>query len=67
MRDGINGRLVDFFDVDALAEQIATGLTMNADGADNATRTAARQTAVERYDVNTVTLPAYLDLLRSLL
>jgi len=67
MRDGVNGRLADFFDVDALAERIATGLAMNADGAGNAIRIAARQTAVERYDVNTVTLPAYLDLLRSLL
>jgi glycosyltransferase involved in cell wall biosynthesis len=67
MRDGENGRLVDFFDMEALADRITTALTTNADGAGDAIRTAARQTIVERYDVNTVTLPAYLELLRSLL
>ena len=30
-------------------------------------RTAARQTVITRYDLNAVCLPAYLDLLRSLL
>jgi len=67
MRDGENGRLVDFFDMEALADRITTALTTNADGAGAAIRTAARQAIVERYDVNTVTLPAYLELLRSLL
>src|SRR5262252_4009932 len=66
MRDGENGRLVDFFDMEALADRITTALTTNADGAGAAIRTAARQAIVERYDVNTVTLPAYLELLRSL-
>jgi len=66
MRDGENGRLVDFFDAEALAERIATALATNRDGASDAIRAAARQTAIERYDVHTVTLPAYLDLLRSL-
>ena len=67
MRDGQNGRLVDFFDVEGLAEKIATALAKRDDSAINGIRAAARQIAVARYDVNTVTLPAYLDLLRSLL
>jgi glycosyltransferase involved in cell wall biosynthesis len=67
MRDGENGRLVDFFAVDALGDRIATALAANAEGANAAIRTAARRTIVERYDVNTVTLPAYLELMRSLL
>ena len=67
MRDGVNGRLVDFFDLEALADRITAALVTNSNGASNRIRTAARQTAIERYDVHTVTLPAYLDLLRSLL
>jgi glycosyltransferase involved in cell wall biosynthesis len=67
MRDGQNGRLVDFFDVEALADRIAAALAGNNDSASNGIRAAARRTAVERYDVDRVTLPAYLDLLRSLL
>ena len=67
MRDGENGRLVDFFDVEALGDQVATALATNSDGGSNEIRLAARQTAVERYDVHAVTLPAYLDLQRSLL
>jgi glycosyltransferase involved in cell wall biosynthesis len=67
IRDGEDGRLVDFFDVEELADRIAAALATNNDSADDGIRAAARQTAIERYDVHTVTLPAYLDLLRSLL
>ena len=67
MRDSENGRLIDFFDVEALADGIVAALATNGDSASNRIRAAARQTAIERYDVQTVTLPAYLDLLRSLL
>jgi glycosyltransferase involved in cell wall biosynthesis len=67
MRDEENGRLVDFFDVEALADRIAAALVANNESASTGIRAAARQTAIERYDVQTVTLPAYLDLLRSLL
>ena len=67
VRDGENGRLVDFFDVEALADRVVTALATNSDGGNNEIRLAARQTAVEHYDVHAVTLPAYLDLLRSLL
>src|SRR5271166_945925 len=66
MRDGENGLLVDFFDAEALAHRIAAALATNGDRTSNRIRAAARQTAIQRYDANTVTLPAYLDLLRSL-
>jgi glycosyltransferase involved in cell wall biosynthesis len=66
MRDGANGHLVDFFDVEGLADRVANALGGN-DSANNGVRAAARQTAISRYDVNTVCLPAYLSLLRSLL
>jgi len=61
--DGMNGRLVDFFDGDGLADRIITAL---ADG-DDSLRAAARQTVIERYDLRSVCLPAYLDLLGTLL
>ena len=67
IRDGENGRLVDFFDVEGLAGRLGDALTGDNDGVDNGIRAAARQTALQRYDVKTVCLPAYLDLLRSLL
>jgi glycosyltransferase involved in cell wall biosynthesis len=67
MGDGENGRLVDFFDVEALADRIVTALGTNNEATSTRIRAAARQTAIEHYDVQTVTLPAYLDLLRSLL
>jgi glycosyltransferase involved in cell wall biosynthesis len=66
MRDGENGLVADFFDTEALAHRIAGALATNGDSASNRIRTAARQTAIQRYDANTVTLPAYLELLRSL-
>jgi glycosyltransferase involved in cell wall biosynthesis len=61
--DGINGRLVDFFDEAALADHIVAAL---AEGGDDL-RSAARRTAIEHYDVKSVSLPAYLDLLKTLL
>ena len=67
MRDGVNGRLVDFFDVEGLADRIVTALAPNTGGLNDRIRAAARDTVVKNYDVNTVSLPAYLDLLRSLL
>jgi glycosyltransferase involved in cell wall biosynthesis len=67
IRDGKNGQLVDFFDVDGLTERIADALAGSDDSVNDGIRAAARQTAIRHYDVNTVCLPAYLDLLRSLL
>jgi glycosyltransferase involved in cell wall biosynthesis len=61
--DKVNGRLVDFFDEEALANRIIAALT---DGGDEL-RSAARETAIQRYDVKSVCLPAYLSLLKTLL
>jgi glycosyltransferase involved in cell wall biosynthesis len=67
MRDGENGHLVDFFDVDGLADQVATALAPENDAIRNRLRANARETAIKRYDMNTVCHPAYFHLLRSLL
>jgi glycosyltransferase involved in cell wall biosynthesis len=61
--DGVNGQLVDFFDQARLADQITAAL---ADG-DDRLRSAARETVIERYDLRSVCLPAYLGLLKTLL
>jgi glycosyltransferase involved in cell wall biosynthesis len=61
--DGVNGRLVDFFDEEGLADHIVTAL---AEG-DDSLRKAARETVIGRYDLQSVCLPAYLGLLNTLL
>jgi glycosyltransferase involved in cell wall biosynthesis len=66
MRDDDNGFLVDFFDFDALANRVIEALA-GKDGIENQRiKAAARQTVLDRYDLNTVCLPAYLALLRRL-
>jgi glycosyltransferase involved in cell wall biosynthesis len=61
--DGRNGQLVDFFDQEGLADRVVDAL-----GHDNTEiRAAARQTIIDRYDLHTVCLPAYLGLLERLL
>jgi glycosyltransferase involved in cell wall biosynthesis len=67
MHDGENGHLVDFFDVDGLADRIASALLRKDDAASSRIRSTARQTVIQRYDLNKVCLPAYLGLLRRLL
>ena len=67
VRDGENGQLIDFFDAEGLAERISDALAPNDDSLNNRVRLAARETVIKRYDVNTVCLPAYLELLRTLL
>jgi glycosyltransferase involved in cell wall biosynthesis len=67
IRDGENGQLVDFFDVEGLSDRIANALAGEGDSVNNRIRAAARQTVIARYELNSVCLPAYLDLLRSLL
>lgn len=53
--DGVNGTLVDFFDVDGWSKALATAL---ADpGRFAPLRAAARQTALQRYDLRTICLP----------
>ncbi len=58
-----NGLLCDFFDVDGLAEIIITALARPDRFLPM--REAARRTAVERFDLARVCLPAWLDLLGS--
>lgn len=65
IRDGENGYLVDFFDTDALVD--AVGAALSRPDRDARVRAAARQTVLDRYDLATVCLPAYLALLRRLL
>jgi len=55
MTDGENGLLVDFFDQEALAARIDESLSDPERSAEMARR--ARQTVIERYDLNSVCLP----------
>ncbi len=59
-----NGYLFDFFDGDALAQQICSVLQNPA--ATAAIRRQARRYVVERFDVQTICLPAHLALLSQL-
>ena len=65
IRDGENGYLVDFFDQDALVDRVSDALSRR-DGQD-AIRAAARKTVVERFDLTTKCLPAYVALMRRLI
>src|SRR5215510_4921422 len=67
VRDHENGELVDFFDVDGLADRVAAASAQQTDDVNNRMRSAARETVVRRYDAGAVCLPAYLGLLQSLL
>jgi len=67
MRDGETSQLVDFFDLEGLADRVAAALAAKGCVAEYSMRAAARETAVAGYDTRTVTLPAYLDLIQSLL
>ena len=49
VQHGVNGTLVDFFDIDALATAVAAAA--QARGSDAALRAAARQTAIDRCDL----------------
>ncbi len=61
MQDGVNGVLVDFFDVAAIAERLDWMLGHQAEL--RPLREAARRTAVERYDLATICMPRQLALL----
>lgn len=65
MRDGENGLLVDFFSPEAIAERVAFALSDQKDLAP--LRRAARCTAVQRYDLKRVCLPAQERLVARLL
>jgi len=63
--DGINnGYLVDFFDVDGIADRICSVLGNPAASA--TVRAKAREHVLGHYDLKTVCLPAYLELIRRL-
>lgn len=55
IRDGVNGRLVDFFDVDGLAATLAESLAQPERFAP--LRQAARQTVLDTYDLSRIALP----------
>ena len=61
---GKNGLLVDFFDADALAKSVVDCLAHPARY--SALRAAARQSALERYDLARVCLPQQVELLMQL-
>ncbi|WP_343867964.1 glycosyltransferase family 4 protein [Caenispirillum bisanense] len=60
--DGSNGLLVDFFDREGLADRIDHILDHPTRRAD--LRAAARSTIVDRFDLHTKALPAYLNFLQ---
>lgn len=61
IQSGRNGLLVDFFDSQALADQITQVLNNPSDFAHLGQ--AARQTAIERFDLETMTLPQWINLI----
>lgn len=60
IEDGVNGLLVDFFDHHTLADRVIEVLAEPQRF--DALRERGRQTIVERYDLETICLPAYLRL-----
>ncbi len=63
IEDGVNGRLVDFFDVAAWSDRFIEGLAHP----ERATRMrqAARRTAIERYDLRSICLPRQVQFLET--
>jgi glycosyltransferase involved in cell wall biosynthesis len=61
VRDGINGRLVDFFKPNEITDAVVTAL--EDQNATMALRKAARKTVVENFDLYKVCLPAQIDLI----
>ena len=64
LRDGENGLLVDFFDVDGWVQSISKALERPGDY--SPLRTAARQDILNTYDLNTICLPRQIKLLKAL-
>ena len=63
IKDGQNGRLVDFFDTEAQANAITEALKNPSAFAD--LRAKARADAISRWDFQTVALPAWLKLIEA--
>ena len=59
IRDGVNGTLVDFFDIPAWVEKLTEALAYPEHF--EAMRRAARDTAIARYDLTTICLPKMID------
>ena len=64
IRDGQNGRLVPFFDVAALSGALIRGLAGDPDAP--RLRQAARQTILDGYDLNRISLPRQIEWVESL-
>jgi len=64
MEDGVNGLLVDFFDVEAMAKRIEAALTQPTRYAE--IRSRARATIVDNYS-RTELLPKHVELLQRLI
>ena len=64
IKDGVNGRLVDFFDVKGWSAALTD--TLARPEAYDGMRQAAQQMARERYDLKTVCLPKQIELLTRL-
>lgn len=64
IREGENGRLVDFFRPDEIAQRVIEGLAEPA--AFDTLRRNARQTVVENYDLHTRALPALVRVIEGL-
>jgi glycosyltransferase involved in cell wall biosynthesis len=64
IRDGENGFLFDFFDIDGLADKALDLIARRRDIVPIGLK--GRETAVRNYDFETVGLPVYLELLRPL-
>lgn len=64
IEDGVNGRLVDFFDTQTLAQTVADVLADPQ--AQPPLRRQARQTVIERYDLKRVCLPQLMHLIEGL-
>ncbi len=64
IRDGENGRLVDFFDVAGWSQALIRAL--ENPGADNPLRLAARATAVDGFDLKRRCLPRLIDFVESM-
>lgn len=64
IRDGENGRLVDFFNVEEISDMVVSALS--DPGATISMRKAARETVRELYDLKRVCLPAQINLLSML-
>jgi glycosyltransferase involved in cell wall biosynthesis len=63
VHDGRNGRLVDFFDQQALIKAVVDALANPAKY--RAMRKAARESVLERYDLKTACLPKQIELLEA--